>query len=184
MSGRSGHPPVRVWDPLVRICHWALVAGGLAAWITRHGFGIVHEGIGYGVLAIVLLRVAWGLGPSQFARFSQFVRPPSHTLAYARDLARGRRRRYLGHNPLGGWMTVALLTTMGLVCASGWLYTTDRFWGVAWVEALHARLTDALIVLVALHVIGVVTASVHDRENLVGAMVHGRKRAPGEGDQE
>ena len=87
-----------------------------------------------------------------------------------------REPRYLGHNPLGGWMIVALLLMVGLVGASGWLYTTDRFWGVAWVEELHEQLSNLLLILVALHVAGVLYASYRHRENLIAAMIHGRKR--------
>ena len=64
-------------------------------------------------------------------------------------------------------------------CASGWLYTTDRFWGVEWVEDLHDGLTNVLIGLVIIHVAGVIWTSLRGRENLVAAMFHGRKRRPG-----
>lgn len=78
-------------------------------------------------------------------------------------------------------MIVALLFTVTLVGATGWLYTTDRFWGVTWVESLHAVLADALLALVGLHVAGVLYASFRHRENLVGSMVSGRKRGPKRG---
>ena len=74
-------------------------------------------------------------------------------------------------------MTVALLVMVLAVSASGWLYTTDRFWGYEWVENLHDGLTNVLIGLVALHLAGVAWSSLKHRENLVGAMWHGRKRA-------
>jgi cytochrome b len=168
-----------VWDPLVRILHWLLLAGVVAAWWTRHGYGAVHEWIGYAALTVVLLRLAWGFGPSRHARIGGFLRSPAETLHYARNLA--RPRRYLGHNPLGGWMSVLLWTVVTAVCLSGWLYTTDRFWGVEWVEDLHDGLTNLLIGLVALHLIGVVSSSFKNRENLAAAMLHGRKRVA-EGD--
>jgi cytochrome b len=95
-------------------------------------------------------------------------------------MLRRREPRHLGHNPLGGWMTVILLLTVALVGLSGWLYTTDRFWGVEWVERLHSTLADALLALAAVHVAGAIYASFRHRENLVAAMVHGRKRAAGD----
>jgi cytochrome b len=79
-------------------------------------------------------------------------------------------------------MVVALLVHVKLVGASGWLYSTDTFWGVEWVGETHDALAILLLVLVGLHVAGVVFTSVAHRENLVAAMVHGRKRAPQEGE--
>jgi cytochrome b len=63
------------------------------------------------------------------------------------------------------------------VCISGWVYTTDAFWGVAWVERVHVFFAELLLVLAALHVAGVAFTSIRHRENLVAAMLHGKKRA-------
>ena len=75
-------------------------------------------------------------------------------------------------------MIVLLVIMVMLVSASGWLYTTDAFWGVEWVEDLHEGLSNALFALVALHIAGVVFSSMRHHENLVAAMLHGHKRAP------
>ena len=138
---------VPVWDAGVRILHWSLAVAVATAWLTRHRPGPAHEWLGYATLALVALRVTWGFGRSPYARFTQFVRSPHHTLQYAWNLAHGRQRRYLGHNPLGGWMAVALLVAVLATGVSGWLYTTDRFWGVEWVETLHSMLSDITWVL-------------------------------------
>lgn len=173
---------MRVWTVSIRLLHWLLVTSVVASWWTRHGYGSIHEWLGYCALAVVALRVVMGLvghGPGRFARF---VRAPARVWRYARSVVRGDAPRYLGHNPLGGWMAVALLVMVAAVSGSGWLYTTDRFWGLEWVENLHDGLTWALIGLVALHVSGVIHASLRHRENLAAAMLHGRKRAPEPGD--
>lgn len=179
-AGRATRADRPVWDPLVRAGHWLLVLTVAAAWFTRHGGGIWHELAGYAALAIVALRLLWGRVGSRYARFDDFLRGPRATWRYARQMLRRAEPYHVGHNPLGGWMIVALLAAVGLVSLSGWLYTTDRFWGIAWVEALHSRLTDVLLVLVAVHVAGVLYASWRHRENLVAAMIHGHKRAGGE----
>jgi cytochrome b len=168
---------VKVWDPLVRLGHWALVAGIAVAWLTREGARGLHEQIGYVVLAIVAVRLLWGFSGTQYARFAQFVRSPATTWAYARQVLADREPRHLGHNPLGGWMTVVLLAMIALVALSGWLYTTDAFWGVKWVADLHQALSDLLLIFIAVHVAGVLFTSYRQRENLVAAMLHGRKRA-------
>jgi cytochrome b len=183
MSSRSDRSPgVRVWDALVRVGHWTLVIGIAAAWLTRHGGGAWHEWLGYLVLAVVAIRIIWGFTGSRHARFAQFVHPAAATLSYARQVIAGREPRHLGHNPLGGWMIVALLLTTTAVCASGWLYTTDLFWGVEWVEELHEGLTNFLLMLAFVHICGVIFSSVRQRENLVAAMFTGCKRAPGKDD--
>ena len=175
-------PTYRVWDPFVRVLHWSLAASVAAAWLTKHGGGRWHEWLGYGSLGIVALRIAWGFAGPRYARFTQFVRSPASVLGYTGRMLGRREPRHVGHNPLGGWMIVALIVTVILVGASGWLYTTEAFWGVAWVEETHDVLATMLLVLVALHVGGVVAASLRHRENLAGAMVHGRKRPPGPAD--
>lgn len=167
---------IPVWDAPVRVLHWALVLTVAAAWLTRLSAGRWHEWLGYATLAIVAARTIWGFIGSDYARFADFVRPASDTVAYARAVFSGREARFVGHNPLGGWMVVALLSLVALVGVTGWLYTTDRFWGVAWVEAVHSTLSDVLFLFVALHILGVVFTSIRHRENLPASMLHGRKR--------
>ena len=89
-----------------------------------------------------------------------------------------RAPRYVGHNPAGGVMVLALLGMLIAISATGFMMTTDAFWGSEWVETLHKGLVYAALVLVALHVVGVLFASIEHGENLVRAMITGRKRAP------
>ncbi len=167
---------VRVWDPLVRIFHWSLVAGIALAWITSEGLDRVHELIGYGVAALVAIRFVWGFVGTKYARFSQFVKGPRATLGYLRQIATGKAPRYLGHNPAGAAMIVALLTTITGTLVTGWMITLDAFWGVEWLEDLHEVMATFVLVLVGLHVAGVIHASVVHRESLVKAMITGLKR--------
>ena len=173
---------LRVWDPLVRILHWTLAVSIALAWFTRAGFGRWHEAIGYVSLAAVGLRVVWGATGPRYARFMQFVRSPSAALRYTALVLQRRAPRYIGHNPLGGWMVLALIASVVAVGVTGWLYTTDAYWGEAWLEALHDACAKVVLVLVALHVAGVVVTSILHKENLVGAMIHGRKHPPRQAD--
>lgn len=171
---------ITVWDPLVRIGHWSLVVCVAVSWATGEGGKGWHEGFGYAALAIVGLRVLWGFVGSPYARFTEFVRAPSATLAYGLRVLAGTEPRYLGHNPLGGWMIVFLITVIALTGLTGWLYTTDEYWGVKWVGELHEGLASSLVVLIALHVAGVVFASWRHHENLAAAMLHGKKHVENE----
>jgi cytochrome b len=171
---------IKVWDLWVRIGHWLLVICIVAAWLTRHSADTwgdaVHEWLGYGALAIVGLRIVWGFVGSPHARFSDFVFGPRQVIEYGNTLRQHREHQFLGHNPLGGYMVLALLVTVALTGFSGWLYTTDRFWGIEWVGETHELLSNSLLALIALHIGGVLFACYRERENLIAAMFHGRKR--------
>ena len=177
-----GSGVVAVWPPWVRVLHWTLALSTLASFATHEGGGGAHELLGYVALGSACLRVVLGFVSSGHGAFSGFVRGFRHTKAYVLALARGREPRYLGHNPLGGWMVVALLVCVVAAGLTGWLYTTDRFWGVAWLEEAHGLLGHAIVGLALLHVAGVVFTSWRHRENLVLAMLHGRKAPPGPDD--
>lgn len=179
MPEQASRPAFKVWDPLVRVFHWTLVLAVIVAWLTRHGGGVWHEWIGYAALALIAFRLAWGCTGPRYARFAQFMRSPAATLAYSRSVLAGSEPRHLGHNPLGAWMIVALLGATAAAGITGWLYTTDRFWGLEWMEDLHEASAIAVLALAAVHVAGVLFSSWRHRENLVAAMLHGRKRAPG-----
>lgn len=167
---------VRVWDGFVRLFHWSLVAFIAASWLTSDGPKIVHQRVGYAIAALIAARLVWGVIGPRHARFGDFVRGPGTVLAYLRDLVHGRERRYLGHNPAGGAMIVALLLTVSATALTGWLQTTDAFWGSSLIEEIHETLATLILILVALHVCGVVVESLRHRENLVRAMLTGTKR--------
>lgn len=176
-AARTRPEEVRVWDPLVRLGHWTLAGAVAVAWLSHEGPARLHDGAGYLALAVVATRLLWGfVGPAR-ARFVDFLRGPAATLAYARALLAGREPRFLGHNPLGGWMILALLSTVAATGLSGWLLTTDAFWGSEAVEELHEATANLLLLLIAGHVAGVLVTSWRHRESLVAAMITGRKRA-------
>ncbi len=177
-TGRTSRPArVKVWDSFVRVFHWSLVILFGIAWYSGGIWDNPHLAAGYAVLALVLARIVWGFIGSRYARFSNFLYRPRTVLRYAMDVLHLRAHRYLGHNPLGGLMVLTLLATLLIICVSGVMMTMDAFWGVAWVDTLHAAATDVALVLVALHIAGVIFTSAEQRENLIRAMITGVKRA-------
>ena len=182
----AGTPQVRGWDALVRTLHWTLAAAVLTAWISGHwqpaSFDAVHHGAGYVALAAVVLRLGWGCVSGGHARLSRFVRGPRAVLAYARALRAGHAPRHIGHNPLGGWMALLLWACAVALTLTGWLYTTDWLWGYGWLADLHAALGWLIAACIGAHLGGVAMTGRRHREHLVGAMLHGRKRAPEAGD--
>ncbi len=167
-----------VWDWPVRLMHWTLVISMTAAWITSDMSGAVHEYLGYLTGALVLLRVMWGYGGNSYARFSQFLKSWATTRQYFAQVLTASAPRYLGHNPLGGWMVVALLSCVSLLSITGWAMNTDLLWGYAWPVRIHVALAWLTCGLVALHVLGVLFTSWQHRENLVKAMFTGKKAQP------
>ena len=167
---------VKVWDPLVRVMHWSLAIVFLVNFIDEGGDPL-HNWLGYAALFLVGARVVWGwIGP-QRARFADWVRGPRAVRNYLRERLAGRSRRQLGHNPAAAAMMVALLIGVAIVGLTGWLQTTDRFFGVEWIEELHEVLAYGVLVMVGLHVAAAISESMHYRENLIASMIHGRKRA-------
>ncbi|MCW8844872.1 MAG: cytochrome b/b6 domain-containing protein [Gammaproteobacteria bacterium] len=205
---------VKIWDPIVRIGHWTLVLAFFIAYFTEDDFLTQHVWAGYVVGAVVLVRLIWGFVGSKHARFRDFVRSPSGTLGYMRDLTRGSARRYLGHNPAGGAMVVAHLLCITVTVFSGLMlyaveenagplagwaanaptsYTiqapissayadedeenevdenaAEEFW-----EEIHELFANLVLLLAGLHVAGVLLSGYLHKENLIRAMVTGRKR--------
>lgn len=176
-AGRPSRPAsVRVWDPVVRVFHWSLIGSILTAWLSSVGHDTVHRTAGYVVAGLIVARLLWGCIGTRHARFSDFVRGPRAILAYADEMRRLRAPRHLGHNPPGGTMILALLATLATIVISGHLLTTDAFHGSTLFETVHATAVDALWVLAALHIAGVLFSSFEHRENLIMSMLSGRKR--------
>ncbi|WP_259782165.1 cytochrome b/b6 domain-containing protein [Aestuariispira ectoiniformans] len=169
---------VKVWDPLLRLFHWSLVASFAVAWLSAEEIQSMHIWAGYAAGALIGFRLLWGLVGPKYARFGQFVRSPKETKSYLCDITQGREKRYLGHNPAGGAMILALIAGLASTVFFGWLSITDAYWGVEWVEEVHEFSANVMLGLVVLHVCGVVLASIRHDENLAKAMWTGRKRVP------
>lgn len=116
---KSNGNTVKVWDLPVRIGHWTLVTAFFVAYFTEDDLLTQHVWAGYAVAGVILFRVIWGFIGTEYARFNNFVRSPGVTLGYLRDIARNRAKRYVGHNPAGGAMIVALLASLAVTTFSG-----------------------------------------------------------------
>ena len=171
-------PPatVKVWDLFVRVFHWSLATLFIVAYATGDDAQLVHIAVGYGIVGLVALRVIWGFVGPHHARFSSFVRSPRQVLGYLRDVATFKAPRHLGHNPAGGAMITALLIMLTATGMTGYMMTTDAFWGAKWIEEIHEAFASLTVGLLILHVFGVLFSSLVHRENLVRAMITGRKR--------
>ncbi len=167
---------ILVWDWPVRLGHWLMVGGFSIAWLTAESetFRLVHAVSGGIVLAVALFRLPWGLIGSRYARFVDFVRGPVAIKDYAASLLKLEPAHHVGHNPAGGWAIVLLLALGILTGVSGWAIYNDI--GGHLLEELHEGLASAMLAVVIVHLIGVFSGSLLHGENLVRAMITGRKQ--------
>ncbi len=193
---------IRVWDPFIRVGHWLLATAVIVAWFADEPLWL-HAWLGYIAGAVVGLRVLWGfIGPNE-ARFASFVRGPRAVVRYLVDLLTFSSRRYLEHSPAGGAMIIALLFMVAVTTITGMATLAadrgegplaavigkveqsatptgrgeDERNGELFIDELHETAANITLVLVVVHIAGVAFASFVHRENLVRAMITGRKRA-------
>lgn len=175
-ANRTGSRTVAVWDLPLRLWHWALAASVLGAWFTPTVYDSLHRILGYTVLGLLAFRLVWGFRGSRYSRFRMVGVRLRAAPGYLWNLRRGMTGRYIGLNPAGTLMLVALLLSLAVSAITGAMSVTVTFFGVWWIEDTHAYASDAVIVLVVLHVVGVALMGILQRENLVRAMITGRKR--------
>ncbi len=183
-SKKEGGPPsnmspntVKVWDPVVRVFHWTVVAAcTLNLFILEEG-KYWHRMTGYAVAVALAIRLVWGFIGTKHARFADFFPTPQKVVAYIVGIAKGNEKRHLGHNPLASVMMLLLMGLLTATAVTGWMTTLDAFWGEKWLEQLHGTIANSIMVLVFIHAGAAIVESWRHRENLVLAMVTGRKKA-------
>ena len=189
MFSKANHPStVKAWDPLVRVFHWSLVFFFLLAFATEDDWMNLHVWAGYTVAMLVGFRLLWGIIGTRTARFPTFVKSPRAAMRHLGGMMSGKAPHYLGHNPAAAMMVVALLASISLVAFSGMVLIAAEgqgplagtfFAGISGeaMEEVHEFFANFTLLLVFTHVGGVVVSSLLEGENLVKAMITGRKKA-------
>lgn len=180
---------VKVWDIFIRVFHWTLVTSFFIAYLTEDDFEILHTNAGYFVLILLAIRLVYGLIGSKYARFSDFIYPFKTTIQYLKDVLSFRGKRYIGHNPAGGLMIIALMMSLAVTGVTGMgAYATEERAGplvnliqflpyslARTLEDVHEFFANFTILLVFVHVSGVIFESLSHRENLIKSMLNGFK---------
>ena len=180
---------IPVWDIFIRVFHWSLVLAFLVSYLTEDDVLLLHVWAGYFIGILIVARIVWGFVGSQHARFSDFVRPPKLALDYLKASLQFRAQRYVGHNPIGGLMVVALLLMLAITVVTGTaVYAVAEQAGPLAsflsggktmeevLEEVHEFFANFTLFLVMIHVIGAILESWIHHENLILAMVNGKKR--------
>lgn len=192
MTESSGTGSIRIWDLPIRLFHWLLVALIAFSWWSGEEHHMDwHRLSGYAILALLLFRIWWGFTGSRTARFGQFVRSPRAVLAHAKTPGSQLSGTADGHNPLGGWSVIAMLAALAVMVVAGlFAVDVDGFesgpladyvsfdQGRAAAE-FHELAFNAIVALIALHIVAIAYYLVVKRRNLVRPMITGR-RAVGE----
>ncbi len=184
---RSGSSTL-VWDLPTRVFHWVLVVSFAIAWLTSENdrFMYAHVYGGYVLFCLLMFRLVWGVYGSRHARFHSFAHDWSSVTEYLKALLNGQAERYIGHNPAGGWAIFLMLLLCVLASISGLIVLGgEEGHGpfkhlIAYdigenAKEIHEFLANAMIAMVGLHLAGVVVESVIHKENLIWAMLSGRK---------
>jgi len=166
---------ITVWDLPVRIFHALLIFCVAGAYLSADSerWRLLHVTLGYTMAGLVLFRLLWGFIGSPYARFSSFVRGPKAVMQYLRSLRTRQPEHHTGHNPAGALAILGLLSLAGITAATGWAAYNDV--GGEALKELHDVVANAILALAGLHVAGVFFGSWLHRENLVRAMITGRK---------
>jgi cytochrome b len=166
---------VLVWDAPVRVFHWLMVASFAGAYLTAESerWRLAHVTLGYTMAGLVAFRIVWGLLGTRHARFSSFVRGPAAVARYVRAMLSGRPEQHTGHNPAGALAIIALLGLTLAVTAAGW--ATFNQVGGKWFEEIHEVAANLMLTVVGVHVAGVLLSTWLHHDNLIGAMITGRK---------
>lgn len=178
---------IRIWDPLVRCAHWSLLGTFTIAYLTRTNDYEAHLVTGYVVMGLIIVRIIWGFVGPRHARYSDFICGPAPVYAYLRNLFRLTPPRYLGHNPAGAAMIIALIIVLAILSLSGValdaaenragpLGATDLFLHRNQIAMVHTIATNATLILVTVHILGVAASSILHQENLILSMITGKKR--------
>ncbi len=193
LTSVSSATRVLAWDGPTRAFKWLLVLLVFDGWLSNKfgaDFPAWHKWNGYAVLVLIVFRLFWGFAGGSTARFSAFLAGPAATIAYIRAQVTGPALKYLGHNPLGGWMIMALLAAVALQCVTG-LFSADEDRliiegplaktvanaSVDLAARWHRRIFDAIEILALLHIAANVIYTFVKRDPLIQAMVTGAKPA-------
>jgi len=183
---------IKVWDIPIRLFHWVLVAlvtsQFLIAWVFTEQIDL-HVTLGYLTLALIVFRIFWGFIGTAYAQFKNFLVSPTSLVAYTKGLFNQTSQpKSAGHNPIGGYSTIAIILCILAQGFSGLFCDDDVFTAgplrhlvsdnvTSIFNQVHALNAKILVGLLCTHVLAIFWYLLVKRENLIKPMVTGKKIA-------
>ena len=178
---------VRVWDLPTRVFHWSLAVTVICLAVSGLIGGnamVWHFRFGYGVLALLLFRIVWGLVGGRWSRFGAFNYAPQSVINYLKG--NGKPEHSVGHSPIGAGSVFAMLAVLVAQVGSGLISDDEiafagpltRFVSNASVSLAtnyHKNIGKWLLLALVLMHIAAIVFYLWRKHNLVGAMLHGDK---------
>lgn len=175
---------MKIWDLPTRLYHWlqsALFIGLAVSGFSGNG---PHIYLGLALFSLILWRLVWGIVGSDTSRFSQFSSSPKSAWNYLH----GKTRPKPGHNPLGAWMVIGMITTLFVQCITGLVIAgffdnlpysdvsiTDTVFDI--LGTAHAIAAHMLVAFVVLHLLAILVYKLRSKP-LVLAMFTGKQNQP------
>lgn len=170
-------PRVKLWDPLVRICHAVLVVAFFSNQFLNEEGETWHQWLGYAAVVSVIVRFAWGFVAPGAASWSDCWPTRARLQAHLSALIRREPHHRLGHSPLGALVMLTMMSLMAMLGVTGYMMEEiDYFWGEDWLESLHELLANGLMGLVMLHMAAALFESIQLKDNLPRSMITGFRK--------
>ncbi len=179
-----------VWDLPLRLFHWSMVGvvaiAAVTGYVAPEWWLDIHVYAGYAIGFLLAFRLVWGVFGSHYSKFSTFPLKPRAALAHLFSVLRARPKVYTGHNPVGAWVIVALLSLLALVVLSGLvvlggqenlgpLAAMTNFQIGSFTAEIHETLSGLLVGLISIHLLGIFVEVRIFRHPLLKAMISGGK---------
>lgn len=182
---------VKIWDPVIRLWHWALAIAVVLGWSFGKfmSFSTIqwHFYCGYTILGLLIFRYFWGfVGPAP-VRYRAFIPNTAQTFAYLKKVGNREPSGSSGHNPLGVLSVIAMILLLTAQVSSGLFIVSDDYFESAPLAYVvsdaasnrltwwHHLLSKFILAVVGLHVAAIFYYWIWKKENLIKPMITGWK---------
>lgn len=171
-----------LWDLPTRLIHWSLIPLLSMLWFSSEVLKSfdVHAYLGLVLIGLLSFRITWGFVGTKYARFSEFLAGKQAVKQYLQGTWQG-----LGHNPIGGWSALLMLSLLVLVTITGLFahhhedfyapfaqfvsHDVSRFF-----NQTHKLLFNLLLIVVGVHVLSILFYRRILNKDLVTPMLTGK----------
>jgi cytochrome b len=150
------------WPLTIRLIHWYMAGVLFLDVVFLEAGEQAHKLAGLSLAAVVCVRLGlcW-LSTNTAYRLNW----PG--LAALKNQIKTRRVHYIHHSPLGSLMIISLWCCVLAAAGSGYMQTTDMFWGEEWVELMHSFFVYSLFGLILIHISAIIYMQKIAKLNLI-----------------